>query len=88
MNNIPNNNNWYALFQGDLFEKFEDIEDQNVWLTAGSESPVLQKKNRSIVADLADWVIPGHGPKFKITEEIRETLRRQKNGNCQTNKTC
>lgn len=62
---------------GDLFEKFEDIEDPGIWLGAGSEDEVLQRKNRSKVAQLADWIVPGHGPKFKVTDEIREILLKQ-----------
>lgn len=65
------------LLSGDLFEKFEDIENPDLWLEAGSESPVLQMKNRSKVADLANWIVPGHGPMFQVTEEIRESLKRQ-----------
>ncbi|XP_021200346.3 metallo-beta-lactamase domain-containing protein 1 [Helicoverpa armigera] len=62
---------------GDLFERFEDIENPNIWLEAGSEDPVQQMKNRSKVADLADWIIPGHGPKFQVTEQIKQTLQKQ-----------
>ncbi|CAH0724730.1 unnamed protein product, partial [Brenthis ino] len=62
---------------GDLFEKFEDIEDQNIWLDAGSEDPIQQRKNRSKIANLADWIVPGHGPKFKVTNKIRQCLDTQ-----------
>ncbi|XP_026731981.1 metallo-beta-lactamase domain-containing protein 1-like [Trichoplusia ni] len=62
---------------GDLFERFEDIDNPSLWLEAGSEDPVQQMKNRSKVADTADWIVPGHGPKFQITEEIRRTLKKQ-----------
>lgn len=64
-------------FWGDLFEKFEDIENSNIWLDAGSEDPNQQKKNRSKIANIADWIVPGHGPKFKVTDEIRQTLAKQ-----------
>uniref|UniRef100_A0A2A4JUR7 Metallo-beta-lactamase domain-containing protein 1 n=1 Tax=Heliothis virescens TaxID=7102 RepID=A0A2A4JUR7_HELVI len=62
---------------GDLFERFEDIENPSIWLESGSEDPVQQMKNRSKVADLADWIIPGHGPKFQVTEQVRQTLKKQ-----------
>ncbi|KAJ8735448.1 hypothetical protein PYW07_007068 [Mythimna separata] len=62
---------------GDLFEKFEDIQNPSIWLEAGSEDPVQQMKNRSKVADIADWIVPGHGPKFQVTEQIRQTLKKQ-----------
>ncbi|CAH0592325.1 unnamed protein product [Chrysodeixis includens] len=62
---------------GDLFERFEDIDNPSIWLEAGSEDPVQQMKNRSKVADIADWIVPGHGPKFQVTEELRQTLKKQ-----------
>ncbi|CAH2236599.1 metallo-beta-lactamase domain-containing protein 1 [Pararge aegeria] len=62
---------------GDLFEKVEDIEDPNIWLDAGSEDPAKQRINRLKVAQLADWIVPGHGPQFKVTNEIIETLKQQ-----------
>ncbi|XP_013176289.1 PREDICTED: metallo-beta-lactamase domain-containing protein 1 isoform X2 [Papilio xuthus] len=46
---------------------------------AGSEDKVQQARNRSKIADLANWIIPGHGPKFQVTEESRQTLRKQIN---------
>ncbi|CAG9581252.1 unnamed protein product [Danaus chrysippus] len=62
---------------GDLFEKFEDIADPSLWIEAGIEDQVKQRKNRSQISELADWIIPGHGPKFKVTDDIRKTLREQ-----------
>lgn len=62
---------------GDLFEKFEDIEDPSLWLQAGSEDPAQQRINRLKMARLADWIVPGHGPQFKVTDEIRESLKSQ-----------
>ncbi|XP_053616451.1 metallo-beta-lactamase domain-containing protein 1 isoform X2 [Plodia interpunctella] len=50
---------------GDLFEKLEDIENPNIWLEAGSDDPVVQIKHRAKVAEIADQIIPGHGPQFK-----------------------
>ncbi|XP_072945278.1 metallo-beta-lactamase domain-containing protein 1 [Epargyreus clarus] len=62
---------------GDLFEKFEDIENPDMWKDAGSEDPIQQRKNRSKVACLADWIVPGHGPKFQVTDQIRDALKKQ-----------
>ncbi|XP_022821545.1 metallo-beta-lactamase domain-containing protein 1 [Spodoptera litura] len=62
---------------GDLFEKFDDIQNPNLWMEAGSEDPVRQMRNRSKVANLADWIVPGHGPQFQVTDHIRQTLRKQ-----------
>ncbi|XP_013194724.1 metallo-beta-lactamase domain-containing protein 1 [Amyelois transitella] len=62
---------------GDLFEKLEDIENPNIWLEAGSDDPVEQMKHRAKVAEMADWIIPGHGPQFKVTNRIRDLLKNQ-----------
>lgn len=64
----------------------EDIGNPNIWLEAGSEDPVQQMKNRSKIADLADWIVPGHGPKFKVTEQIRKSLREQSGDTCSMKK--
>lgn len=61
---------------GDLFEKIEDIEESNLWIDAGSQNVELQKENRSKIAHLADVIIPGHGPQFKVTDKIRAKLRK------------
>lgn len=34
-------------------------------------------RNRLKVAEAADWIVPGHGPKFQVTEHIRNSLLRQ-----------
>lgn len=67
----------YIDFSGDLFEKYEDIENPNIWLEAGSEDKSEQLKNRSKIANIADWIIPGHGAKFRVTKEIRHSLMKQ-----------
>lgn len=46
-------------------------------MEAGSEDPVRQMRNRSKVANMADWIVPGHGPQFQVTDQIRQTLRKQ-----------
>ncbi|XP_050423022.1 metallo-beta-lactamase domain-containing protein 1 [Adelges cooleyi] len=49
---------------GDLFEREEDIEDESIWLNAGSENSDLQRKNRNTILSQVDWIVPGHGPMF------------------------
>lgn len=60
---------------GDLFEREEDVMDESVWINAGSEDEKLQRQNRLKLSDLVDFIIPGHGPMFKVTEEMREKLK-------------
>lgn len=38
---------------------------------------VSQAESRCKVAHIADVIIPGHGPAFKITRKIREKLSQQ-----------
>lgn len=58
-----------AVIAGDLFEKEEDIHDDSVWIEAGSEDQAKQRESRAAVLALADWVVPGHGPPFKVNRE-------------------
>ena len=52
------------IVAGDLFEKYEDLKDDSIWLEAGSENPEKQKYHRSQALSKADFIIPGHGPMF------------------------
>lgn len=61
---------------GDLFERAEDVFDENVWRDAGTESVRQQRIARHCVAAAADAIVPGHGPMFRVTDEIREQLTR------------
>ncbi|CAK1544609.1 unnamed protein product [Leptosia nina] len=61
---------------GDLFEKCEDISNETLWKDM-SEDPAKQSNNRSMIANLADWIIPGHGPMFRVTNDMREMLKSQ-----------
>ncbi|XP_059098363.1 metallo-beta-lactamase domain-containing protein 1-like, partial [Tigriopus californicus] len=46
---------------GDLFEKEEDLLDDQVWIEAGSENVSKQRQNRAAILALADQIVPGHG---------------------------
>lgn len=60
---------------GDLFERHEDCFDKNIWLDAGSESASVQLKQRLAIAEMVDIIVPGHGPPFTVTQEIRDALK-------------
>lgn len=60
---------------GDLFERYDDIDDDTIWIDAGSEDQKAQFQNRSAVADVVDYILPGHGGGFVVTESIRLKLR-------------
>lgn len=57
---------------GDLFEKEEDLKDPTIWQEAGSQNPQEQEKNRQKILHMADFVIPGHGPKFKVPIDVKQ----------------
>lgn len=59
---------------GDLFEHEKDIDQPELWENAGSEAPKDQLANRNKIANLADYIVPGHGPMFEVTEEMRKKL--------------
>jgi glyoxylase-like metal-dependent hydrolase (beta-lactamase superfamily II) len=73
--NTTAENNGTIAIVGDLFEKEEDIFDHSLWIEAGTEMEKMQRQNRLKIAEIADFIVPGHGPKFKVTEEMREKLR-------------
>lgn len=60
---------------GDLFEKEEDIFNDTFWREAGTENEYAQRQNRLKIAEMVDYIIPGHGPKFQVTDDIRQKLR-------------
>lgn len=60
---------------GDLFEREDDIDDPNIWIEAGSENRIAQKKNRLKIAENCHYIVPGHGPIFEVTPAILSTLR-------------
>ena len=60
---------------GDLFENKNDVWDSSIWLDAGSESPKLQIENRYKMANICNYIIPGHGEGFHVTHEIKNKLK-------------
>ncbi|KAG5895780.1 hypothetical protein JTB14_001627 [Gonioctena quinquepunctata] len=57
---------------GDLFEKFEDLENSDIWKNAGSDSEDLQQANRKKILNMADFIVPGHGPMFRVPPHLKE----------------
>ncbi|XP_045479772.1 metallo-beta-lactamase domain-containing protein 1 [Harmonia axyridis] len=68
---VETKNKGCIAITGDLFEREEDIIDESIWQSAGSMDVILQSKNRYKILEIADWIIPGHGPMFKVLEEYR-----------------
>lgn len=58
---------------GDLFEKYEDLEDDSIWKNAGSDCEQLQIENREKILRIVDYIVPGHGPMFKIPQKYKKS---------------
>ncbi len=54
---------------GDLFEYEKDYMDIANWI-AFSKNPEEQIQNRAKVWEIADYIIPGHGPMYKVDKLI------------------
>ncbi|XP_015110406.1 metallo-beta-lactamase domain-containing protein 1 [Diachasma alloeum] len=63
---------------GDLFEKEADLENPEMWQNLGvPELRKTQAENRFLVIMLADYIVPGHGKMFKVTEKMRRLAEYQ-----------
>lgn len=62
---------------GDLFEKVEDIDDPEIWRSAGTDSEAEQEASRLSMIKAMNVIIPGHGPPFEVTERMRTVLAEQ-----------
>ncbi|XP_071949472.1 metallo-beta-lactamase domain-containing protein 1-like [Antedon mediterranea] len=60
-----------VVVAGDLFEKMEDLINAEYWM-CNSEDEKLQEKSRNIVLGVANYIIPGHGPGFKVPIKTTE----------------
>ncbi|KAF8572226.1 hypothetical protein P879_00340 [Paragonimus westermani] len=61
-----------VVVAGDLFECVEDLKDPHIWQNS-SWNHKMQAAYRAKVLEKADFIVPGHGTPFKVTEEIRHS---------------
>lgn len=54
---------------GDLFEYENDYKKVNEWLSF-SKKPKEHIKTRARVWELADYIVPGHGPIFRVDKSV------------------
>lgn len=64
----------FFFLTGDLFEHLDDLEDPEIWQST-SERPELQQQSRIDILRVADYIVPGHGPMFKVPLEFRKQMR-------------
>lgn len=65
-----NENGETVVVAGDLFENENDLDDDNIWISAGSDSEDLQRKSRQRILEIADYIVPGHGAMFKSFKKL------------------
>ena len=66
---VEETNYGVVAITGDLFEKAEDLERDDLWQQY-SEHKELQKKSRDMIIGIADFIVPGHGKMFKNTKKM------------------
>ena len=64
-----------VVVAGDLFESELDIESSHLWM-GNSFNPGLQAKNRLKILQVADIIIPGHGPMFTVQPSYIEAAQK------------
>ncbi|XP_034943656.1 metallo-beta-lactamase domain-containing protein 1 [Chelonus insularis] len=78
---IINNHKAVIAITGDLFENENDIDNPAIWKLLGiTQLEEEQAKNRLRVILMADYIIPGHGSMFEVTDKMRETIKSQVQG--------
>ena len=68
-----------VVIAGDLFENEEDLKDPQIWLGAGSENKEQQEIHRLRILGIANYIVPGHGPMFKVTDESKNSYHKLEN---------
>lgn len=58
-----------VVITGDLFEAKNDWKNAKSWL-AFSKKPKQHIRNRAKIWELADYIVPGHGPMFKVDKAV------------------
>uniref|UniRef100_A0A914YIX2 Metallo-beta-lactamase domain-containing protein n=1 Tax=Panagrolaimus superbus TaxID=310955 RepID=A0A914YIX2_9BILA len=50
---------------GDLFFKVEDLTDDSLWKSSSTDIAKQEESRKAVLCDV-DYIIPGHGPMFKV----------------------
>jgi len=64
---------------GDLFERREDVDDEQIWQEAGSDNIIRQAEERYRMSQLCSHIVPGHGPMFTLDNAMRDKLKLAQN---------
>lgn len=52
----------------------DDIRHPELWQRT-SWNITLQEESRRVVACMVNYIVPGHGPIFRVTDSIRQYFR-------------
>nr|VZI19355.1 unnamed protein product [Spirometra erinaceieuropaei] len=55
---------------GDIFENEHDIVRPSLWMN-NSMNPTLQEHSRMKLLKVADYIVPGHGAAFSVTDVVK-----------------
>jgi len=65
-----------VAIMGDMMYAAEDIDNEALWGSGAMFFEEQKNHRRTVIVD-SDYVIPGHGPGFRVTEEMRQKLLSQ-----------
>ncbi|KAF1747528.1 hypothetical protein GCK72_023993 [Caenorhabditis remanei] len=63
-----------VLVSGDLFMREEDIDHPMMWQPLSADV-IAQRDSRRRYGCIVDWIVPGHGTIFHVTENIKKALK-------------
>uniref|UniRef100_A0A8R1DGF1 Metallo-beta-lactamase domain-containing protein 1 n=1 Tax=Caenorhabditis japonica TaxID=281687 RepID=A0A8R1DGF1_CAEJA len=63
-----------VLVSGDLFMRGEDIDHPMMWQPLSADI-IAQRESRRRYGCIVDWVVPGHGGMFRVTDDVKKALK-------------
>ncbi|KAL3990883.1 Metallo-beta-lactamase family protein [Acanthocheilonema viteae] len=72
---LVNNTSFFGtvIVSGDIFIRKEDMKDSMIWKQLAANETQQEESRRRLLC-LADCIIPGHGPLFRITSSMKREL--------------
>uniref|UniRef100_A0A0R3RJP1 Metallo-beta-lactamase domain-containing protein 1 n=1 Tax=Elaeophora elaphi TaxID=1147741 RepID=A0A0R3RJP1_9BILA len=70
-----NNTSFFGtvVISGDIFIRKEDMKDSTMWKQLAANETQQEESRRRLLC-LADCIVPGHGPLFRITSNMKREL--------------
>ena len=67
---VENTSDGTAVIAGDIFENENDL---SIWQSLSSNI-AMQQQSRERIVKLADYVVPGHGKMFRLTNSMKQSI--------------